>query len=272
MTWHATTQVERFLAAAGPLLESDPVSNNALLTEASFWSRLGEQEPAARFGWWAPDRPRAAWVHLPDHPVLCSPLPEASLAGLPRVLAGATGLGVRDEDVPAVAAAWQAAGSAVGRVARISLLRLRDLRLQPSAPGGPRRATAEDLPLLRGWFGLFQQRHPEDPSHVAFVIDQPLADGGIVVGEVDGRPVAMASRTPMIAGMVRMGLACQPSDGCSYADSAFQAGCLEARRTAEHVLVHSADDGGADDEGAARHRALGFERVGRRVALRIGPG
>jgi hypothetical protein len=266
VTWHTTAEVEWFLDAARALLEDDPVANNALLTEAVFWSRLSDREPGARFGWWADSRTGAAWVHLPDHVVLLSPLPSRTVADLPRALAGATGLGVRADDVPAVTAAWQAAGSALTPVARFTILRLGDLHCPAVPEGASRHATAADLPVLRNWFELFRRRHPEDPSHVAFVVDQPLAAGGIVVWEVGGRPVAMASRTPLVAGLVRMGLAFQPSEGRSYADAAFLAGCADAQRTAAHVLVISGDP---DD--TARYRSVGFEPAGERVVLRVSP-
>ena len=116
---------------------------------------------------------------------------------------------------------WRVSGQMVRPSGRITLLRLHELRSRAALPGGsPRPAGAGDRPLLRGWFRLFQERFPADPSHVEFVVDHPLEAGAIIVWEVDDRPVAMSSRTPEVAGMVRMGLAFQPTGGSTYADAA----------------------------------------------------
>jgi hypothetical protein len=115
---------------------------------------------------------------------------------------------------------------------------------------------------LHTWFDQFQRRHPEDHSHVAFVVDQPLDDGGVVVWERQGEPVAMASRTPRSAGMARMGLAFQPSDGTAYAAAAFDAVCVDAARTCETLLVLSST---ADD--VATYASLGFTPILERVVL-----
>jgi hypothetical protein len=117
---------------------------------------------------------------------------------------------------------------------------------------------------LRSWFRLFQERHPADVSHVEFVVDHPLGEGGITVWQVDSRPVAMASRTPEVAGMVRMGLAFQPTKGTTYANAAFDVGCVQAARTAEHVLVLS-----GTLEATAEYQSLGFACVHDRVVLQV---
>lgn len=123
---------------------------------------------------------------------------------------------------------------------RLSLLELQSLRPQPRPTGAPRPAEASDLSLLRSWFALFRDRHPEDTSHVEFVVDHPFEDGGLIIWEVDGRPVGMASRTPAVAGMVRMGLAFQPTEGTTYAAAT-----------------------------TAAHRSRGFEPVLDRVVLEL---
>jgi hypothetical protein len=64
-----------------------------------------------------------------------------------------------------------------------------------------------------------------------------------------------------------MGLAFQPSAGTRYADAAFQAACVEAARTAEHVLVLS----GAPESTAA-HQSRGFVPVLERVLLDVSGG
>jgi len=269
--WVITTEVDQFLAKAGQFLESDAVANNALLTEARFWSRLPSEPVGGFFGWWVEgSEVEAAFVHLPDHAVICSRLSRSAAADLTGAVPGADCVGVQAADVETVTDAFAAQGRVLQPAASLTLLRLHaPVRARAIPDGRPRPAELRDLPVLRAWFKLFQQRHPSDRSHVAFVIDQPLDDGGVTVWERRGQPVAMASRTPQVAGMVRMGLAFQPSKGTAYAAAAFDAACADAARTAETVLVLS---GTAED--TATYTSLGFVTVLDRVVLRdsVRPG
>lgn len=263
MTWVTTADVGHFLRHAEPLLAADPVANSVLLTEARFWSRLSVPEPGAVFGWWAEDgSARAAFVYIPDHSVLCSPLAAASTESLPLVLETEARLGVHDADAGAVIAVWRALGQLLRPAARLNLLELQHLHPQSRPEGAPRFAEDRDLPLLRSWFALFRERHPEDASRVEFVVDHPVEDGALVIWEVDGEPVAMASRTPVVAGMTRMGLAFQPAEGTTYADAAFDAACVAAQSAADHVLVLS-----GNDVATAAYESRGFEPVLHRVVL-----
>jgi acyl-CoA reductase-like NAD-dependent aldehyde dehydrogenase len=125
-------------------------------------------------------------------------------------------------------------------------------------------ADASDLPLLRSWFKLFKKQHPDDHSSVEFVVDHPLGAGAIVVWDIYGRPVALASRTPEMAGMTRMGLAFQPAEGTTYSEAAFVSACVEAAKAADHVLVLS---GTPSSTGA--YVSLGFVPVLDRVLLEV---
>ncbi|TQM64238.1 hypothetical protein [Humibacillus xanthopallidus] len=265
MPWTTTREVDRFLDRAAHFLAEDVVANNALLTEAHFWSRLPGGTDDACFGWWEKDDVvAAAFVLLPDHPVLCSPLHRSAASGLPAAVPGTDLVGVDATDVGAVTEAFATRGRTFRPRSRLSLLRLGQtgIRAHPRPEGHHRLADVDDLPLLRTWFAAFHEQHPEDRSHVAFVIDQPLDDRGLLVWEVGGQPVAMASRTPKIAGMVRMGLAFQPSQGTRYADAAFDVACAEAARGAETVLVLS-----GSPEATDTYTALGFDCVMERVVL-----
>jgi hypothetical protein len=265
VTWVTTANVDLFLDEAEPLLAADPVANSMLLTEARFWSRLSVPKPPASFGWWTENgRAQAAFVHIPDHAAICSPLTAASADSLPLVLPPGTRLGVQAENVAAVTASWRAHRRQLRPIGWLSLLELRDFRPRSRPAGAPRPAGVSDLSLLRSWFALFRARHPEDASHGEFVLDHPLEDGGLVVWEVDGRPVGMASRTPAVAGMVRMGLAFQPTEGTTYADAAFDAACVAARAAFDHVLVLS-----GNAASTAAHRSRGFEPVLDRVVLEL---
>lgn len=246
-----------------PFLASNPVANTVLLTEAHFWGRLSDPPPGARFGLWSEDgKAHGAFVHIPDHAPICSPLSHASIADLPDVLPHTHHLGVQARDLADVVAAWRERGQVLRPSMWLTLLRLHDLRIRPLPTGAPRRAAVDDLPLLRSWFELFRERRPDDASHVEFVVDHPLAEGGVTLWELDTRPVAMASRTPVVADMVRMGLAFQPTPGGAYADAAFAIGCAAAADAVRHVLVLS-----GSPEATAGYQSLGFAPVHDRVLL-----
>lgn len=264
MPWTTTREVDEFLGRAGDFLAADVVANNALLTEAHFWSRLPDSTDDASFGWWVDDGGvAAAFVLLPDHPVLCSHLGESAAAALPAAVPGAALVGVDAADVGAVIDAFAAQGRRLRPRSYLTLLRLgQTIRARPRPDGEHRLAEVGDLPVLRAWFEAFREQHPEDRSHAAFVLDQPLADRGVLVWEAGGRPVAIASRTPQVAGMVRLGLAFQPTDGTTYADAAFDAACAAAARVAETVLVLS-----GSPEDTETYEALGFELARERVVL-----
>lgn len=266
MTWSTTPLVDEFLAEAGPYLTADPVANCVLLTEAHFWSRLPEKLPGASFGWWSEGgQVRGACALLPGHSALFSPLPPSAVTAMPDAFADVTRIGVDGDNEAEIVAAWQRAGRQVMVIGRLTVLRRVGASAFPLRPGGAARiAGPADRPLLHGWFAVFEQRHPGDPSHVAYVIDQPLEAGGIVIWEREGRPVAMASRTPVVAGMVRMGLAFQPEPGQQDADAAFAAAC--ARAAAEVPLVLTL---GTADESPATGEARGFTPVADRVLIEI---
>jgi hypothetical protein len=265
VTWTTTTDVDTFLAEAEPFLLADPVATNVLVTESSFWAWLPHPAPGARFGWWAEaGGTHGAFVETPGHAPVCSPLSAEAAAGLAAELVGATRLAVDARDADVVTAAWRARGRVLRPSARLALLRLDSLRTPALPEGTARVADAGDVPLLRSWFSLFRERHPGDPSQVEFVVDHPIEEGCVVVWEVEGRPVAMASRTPEVAGTTRVGLAFQPAPGTAYAEAAFVSGCAEASRTADHVLVL-----GGTASTIAGYRSYGFAHVRDRVVLRL---
>ena len=263
MTWRTTTDPGHFLAVAGPWLAADAVAHAPLLTEADHWRRTTTPLPGALAGWSvAGGGVGAAFVHLPGHPPLCSRLAPASVPGLLARLGGEEALGVDGRDVEAVLAGWGERGVDGRAVARLPVLRLRARVARPRPPGAPRVAVEADRERLHDWFAQFRRRHPEDPSDREYVVDEPLAAGAIVLWEVDGVPVAMASRTPVVAGVTRLGLAFQPSPGHELADAAFAAACDRASADAQHVVALS-----GSAESTARLTAHGFEVAAERVLL-----
>lgn len=289
MPWSTCTDVRVFLAAAGDFLATDPVGHTILLTEAAYLEattpgggdsaqgRTGvdggaagegvgagkERRPTVGddrgFGWWADEFGvvGAAFVRAPNHPPVLTLVPDEALPSLVDVLAGVRCLGVDGRDAERVASAWrERAGVVLEERFRVALCRLIELRAGVREPGRSRRATQADRELVVGWFHELMAANPGDTSDLAYVIDEPLRYGGLTLWEVDGRPVAMAGRSRVVAGMTRVSASYAP-DGDTGA--VFAAACAEAARVAEHVLVLTAD--------VAGHRALGFEKVLDRVTL-----
>jgi hypothetical protein len=91
------------------------------------------------------------------------------------------------------------------------------------------------------WYDRMMTASPGDRSDLAYVVDDPLSYGGITLWEVDGVPVAMAGRSRLVAGMVRLG-AVYPED--DHGRAAFAAACRRAQERAKDVLVfaRSRDD------------------------------
>src|SRR3954452_16516806 len=138
--WVTTTEVDHFLAEAGQFLESDAVANNALLTEARFWSRLPGEPVEGRFGWWLErSEVQAAFVHLPDHAVICSRLGRSAATDLSGAVPHADRLGVEATEGEAVIAAFAAQGSVLQPAASMTLLRLHaPVRARALPDGRPR--------------------------------------------------------------------------------------------------------------------------------------
>ncbi|MCO8277011.1 hypothetical protein M1L60_41180 [Actinoplanes sp. TRM 88003] len=248
-----------FLAAAGDFLASEPVGHTVLLTEAAY---LEATAAGGEFGWWAgaDGVVAGAFLWAPRHVPVLTPVPEVALSSLADALGGVDGLAVDGRDATRVAAAWRGStGAGLVERSRVSVCRLTALRASgASEEGRSRCGTWDDRELLVGWFRELMAANPGDPSDLAYVIDEPLRYGGLTVWEVDGRPVAMAGRSRVVAGMTRVSASYAP-DGRT--DAVFAAACAEAAQVAEHVVVLTTD--------VAGYRALGFEPVLDRVTLAV---
>ncbi|MFC7484714.1 hypothetical protein ACFQX7_38360 [Luedemannella flava] len=159
--------------------------------------------------------------------------------------------------------AWRRGGVALTEQSRVRLYRLDRLRAPMPPPGRPRPADDGDRDLLVSWYEALMAAHPGDPSELAYVVDDPLSYGGIVLWEVDGVPTAMAGRSRVVEGMARLG-AVYSVDDPRHGDAAFVAACAAASRIADDVLVFA---GAADHTADAAYRRWGFEPVVDRVLL-----
>jgi len=268
--WSTTDDVHAFLAAAGELLSSEPVVHSPLLTEADYLGRYPEpnadQQADQQYGWWTETGGgvAGAFLRAPRHPPLLTPLPDAAVDELVAVLAVADGVGCDVTTVDAVLATWEAAGTTLAPRHRLVVHRLGTYRPPPPAVGRARVADPADGPLLDRWFDALMAANPGDPSDRAYVVADPLADGRILLWEVDGEPVAMAGRTRTIAGMTRVGAVFAPSSDPRLETAVLGAATAAAARVAGDVLVLAAT---GDRDGVARLAGLGYHAVRERVLL-----
>ncbi|MBL7261907.1 hypothetical protein [Paractinoplanes lichenicola] len=197
MAWTTSTSVREFLDAAGGFLRARPIDHTMLLTEAAYL----EAVPTARdqlYGWWSGG---GAFLRAPGHAPIVSLLPDEAWGPLAALLPGVTEVGVDARSLPGATAAWPGLGERF----RVSVCRARS---QPvPASGRARKATPDDRDLLVGWYHELMAANPGDPSELAYVVDFPITYGGLMLWETEGEPTAMASRTPVIGGVTRVGAA-----------------------------------------------------------------
>ena len=103
-----------------------------------------------------------------------------------------------------VVQAWAAAGTRLTPARSFTVHALEGRPTAPSCAGRPRIAEPADEPMLHRWFDELMAGLPGDPSDRAYVVDDPLAAGGLVLWEVDGEAVAMCSRSRELATVRRV--------------------------------------------------------------------
>jgi hypothetical protein len=248
--WSTANRAGEFLGAAGEFLGAAPADNTVLLTEAAYLQR--HPADGARFGWFhGADGTTGAFLQAPRHAPVLSRMPDAALESLVDIVSPP--FDVDSRMLPSVRRIWGAT-----RENRITLYELKTLRTPAAPPGRPRTATAEDRERLVEWYDRMMAASPGDPSDLAYVVDDPLSYGGITLWEVDGTPVAMAGRSRLVAGMVRLG-AVYPDD--VHGRAAFAAACRTAQQDARQVLVF------APTPDNATYLDLGFAPVLDRVLV-----
>lgn len=220
MTWTLSTSLADFRSAAGDFLAVEPVLNTVPLTIVDRLVKAGPYsfglEPP-RFGWWR-EEPQGSvagvFVQTPPLGVVLGVMGGDVAQRLAEVLAGAGGVAVpsvhgNKQLVTAFARSWeQAAGGQTRLLRHERLYRLGALAQPEPAPNGlPRLAVADDHALLVGWYAAFAAESGTASSGADFnaVVGQRTAEGLLHVWEDDGRPVAFAGASPVIAGMSRIG-------------------------------------------------------------------
>jgi hypothetical protein len=250
--WSTSSDAHAFLGAAGRFLSMGPVDNTVLLTESAYLAARPVGD--ALFGWYetADAEVAGTFLQAPRHVPVLSLMPDDAIESLVDILSPPFNVDGR------MVGRFRAVWPQIEERSRITLYRLARLRAVTPQPGRARVAAAADRDLLVDWYGRLMAAHPDDSSDLAYVVDDPLSYGGITLWEVDGVPTAMAGRSRLVAGMVRVGAEYAP-DGDSRA--AFVAACAMAAQVARDVLVFGPT---ADD---ADYLDLGFEPMLNRVTL-----
>ncbi len=270
--------VASFAAAAGPVLEADPVRHTLALTVLDRWAG-GAGKPALLLT----VRRRGAVVGLAlrEHgrPVLVSALPPALAAAVvARALAvdprpaGAAGPVPEAEAHAAAHAA--ATGAGVEVAMRQRLFRLVALAPPVAVPGNCRLAGPSDVDLLARWQADFLAEAvgalgPSDDPRPGIV--EALAGGaGYVLWERDGEPRAYAVARRPVAGMARIGPVYTPPEhrGRGHGSAVTAAATAWAQRAGAREVCLFTDL--ANPVSNAIYPRLGYRPVHDAVELRFG--
>ncbi|MDX6417815.1 MAG: hypothetical protein QOG28_2435 [Trebonia sp.] len=276
----------------------------------------GVPGPELLLGWWEPPdggEPRGAFVHDPAAPLLISgkaPEMGAALAAtLARMGRQVFGVDAPTEVADAFAAAWsQRAGTTVRAHRNCRVYRLAGVPQGVELPGPAGRlrcATAEDRALLADWLTAFAAEAAERIGSASDMADDLISYGGAVFWEVPQRPgrrrdaahylpipqhrdpaqfgepvhqpMALATLTRPVAGIVRISMLYTPPERrhSGYATALTLAASravlsgtgpdAASGRVSEVVMI---TDKNRPDRWGAR---FGYQLVGERAVLRFGP-
>ncbi|MFC9507748.1 GNAT family N-acetyltransferase [Streptomyces sp. NPDC057002] len=232
--WHLTQDLDDFLARAGSFLRSQPALHTVPLAVTEALRTRGRHvygDGAPEFGVLERDGAvRASFFRTPPHWLNLTALtPEeagtlaARLAALGQRLPGVNA----DRDTAAAfTEAWRRHTGATATLRqRQRLYRLGTLTVpDPAPPGVPRTAVEADRALLVRWHAEFSAAIGMGTLRDAEEwVDSRIEQGAITFWEdPDGTPVAMAGRTPLIAGQIRVAPVYTPSHlrGRGYAGAA----------------------------------------------------
>ncbi|MFC4506423.1 MULTISPECIES: GNAT family N-acetyltransferase [Streptomyces] len=214
--WHLTHDLEGFLARAGDFLASRPALHTVPLTVTDGLRGRGLHvygDEAPVFGVLVEEGQVAAvCLHTPPYPLNVTPLTEEQADALAERLASAghplPGVSGESDTAAAFATVWRRrTGAQIAVQQRQRLYRLGELTVaEPVPEGSPRVATGAHRAQLMRWFEEFGESIGEaglqDSGGWA---DSRISHGGAVFWEApDGTPVSMASRTPEVAGQIRV--------------------------------------------------------------------
>ncbi|MFB7967121.1 GNAT family N-acetyltransferase [Streptomyces rubiginosohelvolus] len=273
MTWTFTPDVDVFLASAGPSLAARPVEHTVALSVTERLRRsgahhYGDDDPV--LGWWrGPDGAVAGTlVRTPPHVALLTAVPAEAVEPLVAALGTGPDLdGVNaDRDIAALLAARL---PGYRTVQEQRLYRLGALRPPSPAPEGrARAATRADRALLVAWVRGFADATGQSKSSAEWLVDEGTERGSLTLWESGGTPVALAGRTRMPAGTVRVTLVFTPPEfrgrGYGAAVTAESSRAALAEGAAEVLLFTDL----ANPTSNGVYLRIGYEPVADRVQLR----
>ncbi|MFE3676533.1 GNAT family N-acetyltransferase [Streptomyces griseus] len=276
MTWTFTDDVATFLAAAGASLAARPVEHTVALTVTERLRHAGPHHYGGGdpvLGWWrGPDGAVAGTlVRTPPHPALLNSLPAGAVGPLAEALGAGPDLDAvnADRDTAALLAA-RLPGYRTEQEQR--LYRLGPRRPPSPAPEGrARAATPADRALLMEWVRGFADATGQSKSSAAWLVDEGTARGALTLWECGGAPVALAGRSRMLAGTVRVTLVYTPPElrgrgyGAAVTDEAGRAAL--GAGAAEVVLFTDL----ANPTSNGVYLRIGYEPVSDRVQVRRNP-
>ena len=203
---------DAFARVARPLLERDPVRHTIALTALDALCR-GAGEPALLLTVHDDDERVGVVLRTAGWPMVLSALP----AALADVVAGHLCTVEHEVDaangpvasVEAFAAAYTVRTGTTAHVAmRERLHRLGTLTPPSQVVGAARPADGRDVDLLTAWQLAFLHEAVaalRPPTDQRPAVHDAVTQGGLLLWEVDGEPVAYAMARPATAGMSRVG-------------------------------------------------------------------
>ncbi len=141
----------------------------------------------------------------------------------------------------------------------------------PAPEGRARPATRADRALLVAWVEGFADATGQSKSSAAWLVDEGTERGSLTLWESGGTPVALAGRSRMLAGTVRVTLVYTPPEfrgrGYGAAVAAEASRAARAQGAAEVLLF--ADLANPTSNGV--YLRVGYEPVADRLLLRRNP-
>ncbi|MGA7989643.1 MAG: GNAT family N-acetyltransferase [Candidatus Dormiibacterota bacterium] len=166
MEVHGTASLDEYATAVTRFLEEDPCARNVLLSVIDSVRVASSAYSAPPSFWWVDQSGSvigaSSWT--PPYQILVSSMPVAAAPAMAAAMiarASALGIdpgGINGPEVAAgaVAAAWAAVtGDIIERERVILLNELGRLVDVPIPPGGSRKASPDDVPLIAGWLRAF---------------------------------------------------------------------------------------------------------------------
>jgi RimJ/RimL family protein N-acetyltransferase len=277
MVWHLTDSADEFHRVAGDYLRARPVEHTIPLTVVDTLRKRGPHQFGSSdpfFGWWQDDAGgvRGAFLRTPPYPLYVTAAP--AVPELVELLADRPlpGVNAPARDAELIADAWRRrTGTAAEPGARFRLYRLDALTPPADPPGAPRVAAAADRDLLIAWMTAFHDEIGENLHHSGGLVDDRLSYEGVMLWEVDGSPVSMASVSRVEAGMLRVLAVYTPKDlrGHGYAGavtSAVSRAALDAG--AEHVVLFADLTNPTSN---ALYQRLGYRPIEDRTVMEFKP-